>query len=66
MKIYNLICPKCDIESMVFADLSNPENVFCKECGEDLNLEEIRTLVNGWKEYLEDVDQIKKENLSKA
>lgn len=61
MKRYSLTCPKCGGSENIFVDLSNPENLFCRDCQEELDIEEIRNFVNEWKQFLEDLDKMKAE-----
>ena len=61
MKRYSLTCPKCGDSELIFADLSSPDNLHCNSCDEDIDLDEVRGMVESWKEYLDDLDAMLKE-----
>jgi uncharacterized protein (DUF983 family) len=44
-------CPRCGKET-VFVELSDVSSVRCWDCNEELTLEELRRLVNGWSAVL--------------
>jgi len=57
MRRYELRCPKCDSVS-VLLPAEAPEKPYCSACEEELDLEEVRKMVQAWTEYLHDVDEM--------
>lgn len=60
MKRYHLTCPNCG-EKDIAISLDKPEEPFCRneDCeSPELDIEEIRKMVTGWQEYLDDVDEL--------
>ena len=58
MKRYNLICPKCLKEEVVMLKANDPEELWCEECNENLDLDEIRGFIAEWSEYIKDLDEL--------
>lgn len=61
----DLICPKCE-EGDVLIQADNPDVVLCQNCeNEEIDLELITNIVEGWMEYLRDreayLSQVEKE-----
>ncbi len=60
MKKYCLTCPKCGNDECIDAQLHDPSILFCSECEEQLDFEEIRNIIDGWQEYIKDYDEMLK------
>ena len=55
LKAYSLICNKCSEPDCIMIAANDPQCLWCSNCEEDLDISEIRDLVNGWNEYLADL-----------
>ncbi len=55
MKKYSLKCPSC-LENRIYICAESPEVLHRMECDEEINLADVREVVAGWKEYLDDLD----------
>ena len=53
LRAYNLHCPLCN-ESMIHLPAQDPENPYCNECCEDVDIEDMTQRIEGWNEYLKD------------
>jgi len=54
MKKYDLVCPHCHEPEVVHLPAHAPNEPHCTECGEDVDLDEVHTFINGWTDYLAD------------
>lgn len=51
LKIYKLVCPECN-ESDISLPADSPDNPFCNNCENDVDLSEVEKFVKDWLEYL--------------
>jgi len=53
LKRYALRCPSCDEETVVLPS-NTPDEPFCTECNEDIDLDDLQSFIESWNEYLKD------------
>lgn len=53
LKRYKLICPVCNEENIMLP-ANEPESPFCSECNEEVNMDDLESMINAWIEYLQD------------
>lgn len=53
MKRYALRCPSCDKETVALPS-NTPDEPFCTECNEDIDLDDLKEFIASWFEYLQD------------
>lgn len=56
MKRYKLTCPHCKETGDVMANTQDPDVLHCLACNEDINLDDMREIVDPWMEYIKDHD----------
>ena len=65
MRRYELQCPKCgntvndDGDAIVMLPSDMPENPWCTECQETIELDNVRDFIKGWQPFIKDVDALK-------
>ena len=58
MKRYKLTCLKCGTAESIMLPASEPEKPWCPDCEEDVDIEEVKTFVLEWSEYLKDREEL--------
>ncbi len=53
-----LTCLKCGAEEEISANLSDPSELHCKSCDEDIDLEDVRTSIRDWGKYIKAYDEL--------
>jgi transcription initiation factor IIE alpha subunit len=57
MKRYYLTCPKCG-EYSVLLPAGQPEEPYCSECDEVIEIEEVKKIVENWAEFISDLESL--------
>ena len=50
---YDLYCPMCN-EQEVYLHAENPDEPYCKNCDDVIDIEALTVFLTGWMEYLSD------------
>lgn len=64
MRRYELPCPKCGAtvnasgDAIIMLPSDMPENPFCTECQETIELDDVRNIIDGWRPLIEDIDAL--------
>ncbi|NUM33726.1 MAG: hypothetical protein HUU50_04250 [Candidatus Brocadiae bacterium] len=53
LKRYALRCHQCNEEAIVLPS-NTPDEPFCTECNENIDLDDLQSFIASWTEYLQD------------
>ena len=51
LKRYSLLCPKCGAGN-IYLPAGEPDEPFCNDCDEAIDLEELQIMIEAWAVYL--------------